>query len=747
MAEVTGSIGNEYVELNNAATESTLRLLLQSSLAANKQTIDSISKIATKAGIDPATVAATNLNISSLGRQAFMLGAAWGGLSTATDTLRKNFSGVNDVLTELTSGGAEASKVLSIMGRIGGPLGLVLDGMSRLAAFQETTLAAYQSMTSAGVNFGGSLTQLRLAASQSYLTLAEFTNLMKTNSATFSIMGDNVNQGAMAFSKFSKTLISSPIGDELRALGYTFGDLNRGALSYIAATGGRTKAELTSAAGTAALVAGTASYLEQLDRLSQITGKNREEQEAELKRLSMQAAWENYIAKLRLVDPKAADKAVAGLAEASARGGKRMAENFQAYSLGLQPATEANAKFAGMLQQGDAALRDLVATTKDGSKTVTDVYKNSAGITHGLVQDSKNMGNTAVAISLQGKEGAEAADVALKAQTKALNNNLHSLEDHKKQVDEVTVAQQIQKTSEADNAAKTQKAVNELGQSIMEKLMPAIASILSGFNSMLTGVISLVEWISKSTEALTLLLGATAALTGAFIFAKVVQAKQAAADLLKTGGRARGTPGAPMHVLVTNPGGGGGGGGIDIEAPDDKGGKGGKGKLLKGLKGFGVGAAVGIGSDLAADALGRDTKSGAGADVLGTAAGMAGTGALLGSFVPGIGTAIGAGIGGAAGAGLGLYQNWGTLFGENKNNQVPTLPKASDSAVIKDVKESVAPLTDPKIEMAAMETLRTELQTLNKQSAEMLKYIKDTTDYTRRTFDATSALSGNHFKR
>jgi hypothetical protein len=120
---------------------------------------------------------------------------------------------------------------------------------------------------------------------------------------------------------------------------------------------------------------------------------------------------------------------------------------------------------------------------------------------------------------------------------------------------------------------------------------------------------------------------------------------------------------------------------------------------------------------------------------------------LLGSFLGPAGTAIGAGIGGAAGAGLGLYQNWGTLFGENKNNQVPTLPKASDSAVIKDVKESVAPLTDPKIEMAAMETLRTELQTLNKQSAEMLKYIKDTTDYTRRTFDATSALSGNHFKR
>ena len=36
MADVTGRIGNEEVELNNAATEATLRLLLQATLSANK---------------------------------------------------------------------------------------------------------------------------------------------------------------------------------------------------------------------------------------------------------------------------------------------------------------------------------------------------------------------------------------------------------------------------------------------------------------------------------------------------------------------------------------------------------------------------------------------------------------------------------------------------------------------------------------------------------------------------------------
>jgi len=752
MAEVFGRIGNEEVELNNAATEATLRALLQSSLSANKQTIESISKIATKAGLDPETVQKTNVNISRLGAASFTLGAAYGGLTNATESLRRGFSGVDDVLTELTSGSAEASRVLSIMGKIGGPLGLVLDGMARLAAFQENTLSAYQSMTNAGVNFGGSLTQLRLAASQSYLTLNEFTALMRANGPAFAMMGDNANQGAVAFSKVTKTLISSELGDNLRALGYTFNDLNQGALNYITATGGRTRAELTSAAGMAALTAGTAAYLEQVDRLTQITGKSREEQEAELKRLSMQAAWENYIAKLRLTDPKAADRALAGLAEASARGGKRMAENFQAMSMGLPPITEANARYAGILQQGHAALGDLVQTTKDGSKSLNDVAKAGAGLSYGLVQDRQRIGDTATAISMQDKENAEAVNTALKAETKAINQNVKTLDDHRKQVVEVTDAQRKQKASEADAAAQTQKAVNELGQEIMQKLMPVVASLMSGFNKMLTGVISMVEWILKTPTVFNALIGITGLVTAGFIALKVAQAKYAAEELLRTKGRTLGTPGAPMHVLVTNPRGGPAGG---VEVPEtggpeekDKGKKGGKaGKIGKALKGFGIGTVVGIGADMAADSLGRETAAGASADVVSSAAGMAGTGAMIGSLFGGVGAVPGAAIGGVLGTGYGLYQNWGKLFGESKTTQVPKLEKPPEESVAASNKRATEPVSTPAVDTAMIETLHTELQTLNKQSAEMLKYMKETTDYSRRTLDATSALSGNLFKR
>ena len=66
MVDVTGRIGTEQVELNNAATEVTLRMLLAATLAANKQNHEDIAKMAKQAGLDPAAVAAANDNLNKV---------------------------------------------------------------------------------------------------------------------------------------------------------------------------------------------------------------------------------------------------------------------------------------------------------------------------------------------------------------------------------------------------------------------------------------------------------------------------------------------------------------------------------------------------------------------------------------------------------------------------------------------------------------------------------------------------------
>lgn len=78
------------------------------------------------------------------------------------------------------------------------------------------------------------------------------------------------------------------------------------------------------------------------------------------------------------------------------------------------------------------------------------------------------------------------------------------------------------------------------------------------------------------------------------------------------------------------------------------------------LKGAGIATIGGVVGGLGADALKSSghTKTGGALDVLSQTATMAGTGALLGSAVPVIGTAAGAIAGGVLGAGMGLYSNW-----------------------------------------------------------------------------------------
>lgn len=128
--------------------------------------------------------------------------------------------------------------------------------------------------------------------------------------------------------------------------------------------------------------------------------------------------------------------------------------------------------------------------------------------------------------------------------------------------------------------------------------------------------------------------------------------------LLMASGRA----GAALDMFAAKAMGAGGMGGKGGPLGDFGGG--GKGKL----GGFAKGGALALGGialSYAGSKLneGGHDQLGAGADILGTTAEWAGTGAMIGSVVPGLGTGIGAAVGGGLGLAKGLYDNWGTIGG------------------------------------------------------------------------------------
>jgi hypothetical protein len=761
MADVFGNIGNEQVELNNAATEATLKLLLQSSLAANKQSIESINKIALRAGVDEATVTQTNQRIGAFGQAAMATGAAWAGLSVATTDLQKAFRGTLDITKELTSGSAQASSILNIMSMMRGPLGAVFSGMSMLASFQEKQLESYRQLTSAGINFGGSLTDLRMAASSTYMTMENFTKFGKENSESLAKLGTTTDEGTRAFVKVSNAFNSSKVGDQLRSLGFTSEQMNGELVKFMALQG---RAGTQDSKRIQETQAATAGYLSELDALTKLTGVSKDKIAQEQKKAEMNAAFQS---KLMSLGPAEQAKLKAAYDKAAASGIKGATDLVMSTALGLSPVTKESQLLTGVLPQAAAGFVDMTKTAMDSNSTQKDVSSKFADALEGAIQGTKGMEQVTGALAMSGSD----VGAMLNSATAVGNNFTLKGLDTAEKIDaaygKIIEEQETQATSQADAAAKTETSLNQLGQSILENLMPVVASILPVFNSFAQALAGAVEWLMKSPIALASLVTATGLLVTGFTALKMIQAMNAAKELARTGGRKLGTPGAPMIVQEV----GGIGGRNDPKGtnkPKDIKPKGAGmvskvGSLAKGLAGGlgGVlgGLALGAASDYAKE---KDMeKTGAGLDIGSSALTGAGTGAMIGSIVPVIGTAIGGALGGLAGGAYGLYKNRGTLFG-GKGNDIAKPPRygsteeamaaeqaANRAAANKAALEAEPPVTNDsqllRTTEDSVEIMIKQVERLNIQTSDMIRYLKETAENTRRNVEATKQLSGNLF--
>ena len=218
--------------------------------------------------------------------------------------------------------------------------------------------------------------------------------------------------------------------------------------------------------------------------------------------------------------------------------------------------------------------------------------------------------------------------------------------------------QQYEQKSLADEQKEVFEKINSILGKITEGPMGAFLHMIE---KALHGVNNIFEVFGKFTG------GALGSALGAAILGAPLLI--GAARLLSGGIKAMlipkptGRMGDPIHTIDDGTG-GGGGGVMDMIS----GGKGTAGKrslikkfggagaaklAMKGLKGGGIASAIGLGTELVAgqmdDGGAKDVVSG-----LGQTASYAGTGAMIGSVIPGIGTAVGAIVGG----GIGLIKSF-----------------------------------------------------------------------------------------
>ena len=611
MADVTGTIGNEPVELNNAATEATLRSLL--SIAKTDSAV--IKALAAKAGVDVKAIkdieeasAKTAENLAEVNKQTEEQIEKNIALAKNINFVETGFKSLTSSLKILTSGTATTADTLKAFSKMPGPIGLVATGFGLLADYQQKNLEGLQKMASSGATFSGSLTELRVASAKSFLSLDEFASSVKKNSDVFSSMGGSVQDGVNKFVKIQNTLLApgSQTQMNLASLGYSAADAADLTASYMRSQGSMNKAGLQD---TQKVSASVAEYAQELTSLAAITGKSREEIQKKMDEENAEAQWN---AALAAMSPEKADKLRKAVEYASAQGGKGAVDSLKAMALGFPPMTEAARTYTATQQAGTAALHKYNEVANDSSISVQQAGEKNRAILAKAIHDGANdmdkMRTVLQAGGLTGNALATTLAEAQKMQTKYMKDN--------KMMSEAEIKSSMDAEAKKAATAQSEAAAVDEGNKRLQSFNAALLEAISPLITMLTPALKYIAPV---------IMAVTAALVG-------LKTISIAMELWERAKLAREQGGGALGMAKTLVGGGGGG----------KGGPGGVGALGEISKvGGGIGPVLeGLASGLKAFAnpmilAGAAVFAGSLAIIItGVGAGVAAAAYLIGKSLP-----------------------------------------------------------------------------------------------------------------
>lgn len=324
MAEVTGDLGGQPIQLNNAATEATLKQLLaamtvmvnntgkdKAARAKSQQELEKeLKKLAAaskKAALEAeknaealedntdeteenteATKGLTKEQKKNIDAQKQAIKAqkeyiqtltgikgAMSGLGSAAASAASGMTNMLSSLANLGNSLTSTAQVFSQIPVVGG----VLSGMfGAVAGAAEKTYDAFKKSASVGANFGGSMTEMINSATGAGLTFDQFSGIIAKTGKDLALLGGDSEAGARRLGALGKQIKGTALAADLNRLGYSTEAINEGMATY---AGQLAKTGSLQGMSNSQLIASTGSYLKDLDALTKLTGKNKQELEGE----------------------------------------------------------------------------------------------------------------------------------------------------------------------------------------------------------------------------------------------------------------------------------------------------------------------------------------------------------------------------------------------------------------------------------------------------------------------------------
>jgi hypothetical protein len=532
MADITskiqGFIGNEDVDLTtNAASEVTLRQLLQATIAIGTKNEKALNELAKSAGYDVDKIEKLN---DATGKTTTTLGLLREGATDVNKAFNETAKYVRmfeSSLGKLSNNTGKASEQLDAFKSLPLGIGAIAEKSAFLLKFQEANFESYQKLTTAGVNLAGNLGKIRDSAGQMYLTLDQFSKLMSENGPSFARLGTTANQGAEQFIKLSSRLQQSKAGEDLRALGISAEELNEAQLKYLSSTGGRTRKELEN---TEAITKSTVDYLTELDKLTQFTGVSRKKIEEEQKKADLNQAFQRKMASLGEAERV---KLKAAYDKAAASGIEGATDLVMSAALNMPPITEAAKNLQGIAAPVADGFREMTQSAMQVGTTL-DQQNQIYGTTLQAASDvSKNLGSTGDALALMNGKFGSVTNSLIGVENLLRDKGLKTAGEIADAYTEIVQQQKTQQNSSAKTQVEiesmlyqTSKAVNRAIQSMVDDALPGLVNTLRVFTNQIKSLADMIannpSTANYAYDAYAIAAGVAEAVVGGFVTNKIL---------------------------------------------------------------------------------------------------------------------------------------------------------------------------------------------------------------------------------
>ena len=340
--------------------------------------------------------------VKTTGKEVERTGNSFKDLTKNVVKLTTAFGNTIAAVVDFAKEQRKASIVLRDLGNALDPTGLTR-GFSAMLGVMDDNMGAFRKLSQAGVFAGEDVTRLSRVAAELGIDLEKLTSNLAGASEDIARLGvgtDGLNFAIRQTTRFIDTQY-----DTLTQFGYGFEEANEKFITFLNQNSFALRRFGTEQRD---LAEGAKDYSIFLRRLSELTGKQVDQVEDEVKKARMNSIYNTFIQSIQ--DPKQRDKYDQIVAQYGTLYGDAGREFAMATLAGLPPLTRGSQQLGAMVQglAGDVSMHRSLAN--NSAQSVSDFSKTLMSDTIGRARKlgdtmmSGGMNQTALAISMAGGE-------------------------------------------------------------------------------------------------------------------------------------------------------------------------------------------------------------------------------------------------------------------------------------------------------------------------------------------------------